>query len=116
MGEGPLVLNDKPLGAPRWLTAGGLELPRDDTCVSSCSGGSIGCRSTGLVPELSLDVPDGTPLVTASVWSPRAGSVDSAKDGVPELGVIMVLMPGAMSTIPVLGCWFSSNTVSEQYG
>ena len=91
MGEGPLIRYVGSLGSARGLAAGGRELPGDDTCMSSCNGGNSACRSTGLVPELSLDVPDGTALLTAAVGSPTADSWGKARDDiVPELGVVMV--------------------------
>ena len=55
-------------------------------------------RYTALAPEPSLDVPDGTALITAKVMSPLGGSEDSGRDDAPELGVVIVLAPGAIST------------------
>ena len=61
-------------------------------------------RTIGRTPELSLDVPDGTPLVTATVPSPPDSVVSDREDMVPDVGVVMALTPRAVCAIPTLGC------------
>ena len=83
----------------------------------SCTAAKGGGRYTVLVPELSLDVPDGTGFVTATVRSPLGVPVDSAKEDIPELGVAMVLAFGAIKhgsfSGHLVSPWWQSNTADN---
>ena len=63
--------------------------------ITSWTGGRAGSRGAGTTPELSLDVPDGMPLMTATVPSGAESVVTANAEIDPEVGV--VILPCAFS-------------------